>query len=35
MVAEVRGRQSISKLTALKFGKEKSNLMKLKAARVR
>jgi hypothetical protein len=34
MVAEVRGRQSISKLIALKFGMEKFNLMKLKAVRV-
>jgi len=35
MIAEVRGRQSISKLTALKFGMEKYNLMKLKEAKVR
>jgi hypothetical protein len=35
MVTQVRGRQSISKLTALKFGMEKFNPMKLKVARVR
>jgi hypothetical protein len=35
MEAEVRGRQSINKLMALKFGMEKFNLMKLKVVRVR